>query len=175
MDAFWTWVRSCQRCVGAVPTTHAEPIVSYVTDTVPYRVSALFDRLDVDPDGKVDFDEWASGIAKEFPNLPEYAQAEVPRQFEKHALTRTQGGIVWKYLDKPHFSKMYAAFLFRNFDADNNGYLDVHEAEKALAYLSGGTQPVAIAFDPFMADKSNNDVRIHKPTFWAMYKKMMDE
>ena len=26
-------------CVGAVPTTHAEPIVSYVTDTVPYRVA----------------------------------------------------------------------------------------------------------------------------------------
>ena len=78
----------------------------------------------------------------------------MPKQFEKHALTRTQGGIVWKYLDKPHFSKMYAAFLFRTSTQTTTVISMCMRREKALAYLSGGTQPVAIAFDPSMADKS---------------------
>lgn len=163
-------VRGCQLCIGLVPVAQAEEIQNFTTDTVPYRVSMLFDRLDVDGDGRLFLDEWTTGILTEFPNLPEYARKEVPGYFAKYATTTLQGGLSLTYLDKSHFSKMYAAFLFRNFDADNNGYLDVYEAEKALGYLAEG-RDVKIGLHPSWKE---GDVRIYKPAFWAMYKTMMD-
>ena len=158
-----------QRCMR--PTAVAQPIPTFTTDSVPYHVSVLFDRWDLDHDGRLTLEEWKKALKKEFPNLPQYAKDEVPRIFAKYAQTVSEGGIDWQFVDKFHFSKLYAAFLFRNFDADNNGYLDVHECEKALEYLTEG-RPIAVALRP---EWSEVTVKIGKPAFWAMYKQMMDE
>jgi hypothetical protein len=216
MAALCTALRQLQICLGMPPVVEAELSNTFVTESVPYRVSELFDKYDVDSDGKLTLEEWTAAITTEFPDLPEYARAEVQPYFAKYAKSSSQGGLVWTFLDKPHFSKCafsiqphwnpstyilisapslsclalacllthpeidgsglfpagYAAFLFRNFDADNNGHLDLYEAEKALAYLTTGSgRPIKIALDPAWTE---GDVKVGKPAFWAMYKQMLD-
>ena len=39
------------------------------------------------------------------------------------------------YLRIRHFDRLYAQILFKNFDVNNDGYLEVPEAQKALDYI----------------------------------------
>ena len=88
---------------------------------------------------------------------------QVPELFNKYA-----GGE--GALSLPQFSKMYAAFLFRNFDADNSGYLDLEEVQEALKYLGDGV-PMQVALP---SEQATGEVRVGKPWFWFMYKRMMN-
>lgn len=131
----------------------------------PKRVRELFARFDTSGDGKLTLDELRVAIGEEFPKLPAYAKAHIEPQFDKYAICAETEPC--KYLDIPRFSIMYAAFLFRNFDADGNGVLDHAECEAALRYLANG-KPVQVA-----VPEGAEEGKVGKPWFWAMYNAMM--
>ena len=62
---------------------------------------------------------------------------------------------------------MYAAFLFRYFDENGDGALQVSECEAALSYLKGDS-PVAIA-----CPAGDAQGVVSKLDFWLMFKAMM--
>lgn len=93
--------------------------------------------------------------------MPSWAEEHIPKQFETHA---SEGG-----LDEAHFTTVYCAFLFRNFDANGDGLLDVDEAQEALKFLNGG-KPLQIAIPSEFVDKT---VGVSKAWFWMMYKELM--
>ena len=84
----------------------------------------------------------------------------MPEQFEKYAGTK-------KHLSLETFNTMYAAFLFRNFDVNGDGVLDLQEAEKALAYL--GQSPVGIALPSEALPDGPQAQKVSKLFFWQMY------
>ena len=61
---------------------------------------------------------------------------------------------------------MYAAFLFRYFDDNQDGVLQPDEAEKALAFLADG-KPTAVAVPV------GKDGLVSKLDFWLMFKAML--
>merc|ERR1712060_374561 len=110
----------------------------------------------------------------EFPQLPAYAADQIDTIFFKWAIGEDGA----KHATLAVFTTMYASFLFRNFDADGNGYLDVDEAQAALEYLSGGN-PIRVGL-PVQPDGEGHPpgeekARVGKPWFWAMYQAMMDD
>lgn len=130
------------------------------------RTQALFNKYDTDGNGWLSFDELSSALCEDFPSMPAYAREHLPVGFKQYANSDGQ-------LDIAGFMKMHAAFLFRNFDVDANGVLELSEAEAALAYFADG-QPTKIAIPP-----APNGVQIPekltvtKQWFWEMYKAMM--
>ena len=150
--------------MAAVDVSDAAPEAAFTQTSgdPPARVSTLFEKFDANSDGSLTLKELSDALELEFPKLPEYAREQVPEIFAKYA----KGGV----LNRPQFSKMYAAFLFRNFDADNNGYLDVDETQEALKYLTGGS-PMQVALP---AELTAADVKVGKAWFWQLYLSMMD-
>ena len=76
-----------------------------------------------------------------------------------------------KGLDHPSFTKVYAAFLFRNFDANGDGVLQIAEAEEALKFLSDG-KPVSVALP--VTEGQGGEKHVSKLDFWLMFKAMME-
>merc|ERR1712216_844286 len=95
------------------------------------------------------------------PNMMPTAREHIPLQFNKYA-----SGDGEKGLDKPGFTKVYAAFLFRYFDDNGDGSLQVAECEAALKYLS--CKDTAIACPP-----GNAECIVTKLDFWLMFKALM--
>ena len=84
--------------------------------------------------------ELTTALTAAFPNMPAWAMEHLPQQYEKYATGEGEA----RGLDSAAFSKLYAAFLFRYFDASQDGMLQVDECEKALAFLTDG-KPTAVA------------------------------
>ena len=135
--------------------------VDETDNAVPAKIETLFAEYDANGDGVVSEEELTSSLEKAFPDMPSWAREHIPLQYKKYASAEPPG------LDKPSFTKVYAAFLFRYFDENGDGALQVSECEKALNYLAGGNLAVAVP-----AHVQNEQV-VSKLDFWLMFKAMM--
>ena len=142
--------------VGVAPSTDA---------AVPKKIAALFETYDANKDGRISMEELTNALNSTFPNMPEWAKAHLPVQFEKYAT-----GDGEKTLDQAAFTKLYAAFLFRNFDANGDGILQIAEAEEALKFLADG-KPVAVPLP--VTEGVAGEKHVSKLDFWLMFKAMM--
>jgi hypothetical protein len=91
---------------------------------VPVRTQTLFKKYDTDGTGSMSFEELSKALCEEFPSMPEYAREHLPVGFKQYAGSNGE-------LDLNGFMKMHAAFLFRNFDVDANGVLELSEVRQA--------------------------------------------
>jgi len=116
----------------------AVAVVAPPTDnTVPEKINALFTEYDANSDGTISEQELTDSLVKAFPDMKPWAREHIPLQFAKYATGEPKG------LDLPGFTKCYAAFLFRYFDENGDGSLQVSECEAALKYLAGTDTAVA--------------------------------
>ena len=132
---------------------------------VPKKIQTLFESFDANKDGRISLEELTNALYDSFPNMPDWAKAHLPVQFEKYATGDGQ-----KTLDQAAFTKLYAAFLFRNFDANGDGILQIAEAEEALKFLADG-KPVAVPLP--VTEGVAGDKHVSKLDFWLMFKAMM--
>ena len=123
--------------VGGGPMVVAAEIAPATDNTVPEKIDALFAQYDTNGDGVISEEELASSLEKAFPDMKQWARDHIPVQFAKYASGEPKG------LDKPCFTKLYAAFLFRYFDESGDGELQVSECEQALKFLAGKDTAVA--------------------------------
>ena len=89
---------------------------------VPKKIEALFNAVDANSDGKVSLEELTNALDKAFPDMKPWAKEHIPLQWKKYAGEGAEAG-----LDKPSFSKVYAAFLF-GFDENQDGALQAAES-----------------------------------------------
>ena len=141
----------------------------------PGRVRAMFKKLDANADGSLTLDELTAGFEKEFDaKLTPHAKEAIPLIFDK--LATPDENDVGKALKIGMFSQFYAAILFKSFDADNSGVLEIEEAREALKFLTkpdaNGVQAAPIiAYPPEFTDASGE---VHLPIqwFWATFSSM---
>jgi len=109
----------------------------------PGRVRHLFKKLDIDQNGVLSLEELEVGFKTEFGQLNAHANAAVTSLFEAHATDEGSG----RGLKINVFNRFYAEILFKHFDADNNGTLQLGEAQEALKFLvkPGAEAPAAAA------------------------------
>lgn len=143
---------------------------------VPERTKRFFSKLDKNKDNRVSLAELQSGFEAEFKGqLPEHAKAAIVELFEAHAVQEEgmlSGG---KSLAPAAFNRFYAEILFRRFDANDNGVLELSEATEALKFLKktkDGVKPdVTVGFPKdFYDDKG--DLKLPKRWFFQMYQGM---
>lgn len=90
---------------------------------MPLRTRAFFSRLDKDTDNRVTLAELQLGFEREFKSgLTKHAKEAIVALFEAHAKEDGSGS---KSLKPGSFNRFYAEILFRHFDANNNGFLEV--------------------------------------------------
>lgn len=87
---------------------------------MPARTQTLFRKYDTDGTGSLSYAEVSSALCEEFPCMPTYAREHLPVGFKQYAGSNDE-------LDLAGFMKMHAGFLFRNFDVDANGVLELSE------------------------------------------------
>ena len=166
----------CMSSKGAKIPPVTGTIVAAPKDGVPARVKAVFQKFDEDKDGKLTLEEITIGFDREFKTkLPAHARDAIPELFEKHAKADGAGP---KQLGRQLFSRFYAEILFKVFDADNNGWLSLAEAQNALQYLlpkgtGGSDSAVNVAF-PADAYTPEGELRLQKAWFYQVFKSMGD-
>ena len=156
-----------------------ELISAPTRDRVPQRTKAFFHRLDRDKDNCVTLDELQAGFESEFKDgLTAHAKEAIVTLFEAHAVEVAGGlfGGTKRFLKPGSFNRFYAEILFRHFDANNNGTLDLEEAQAALRFLKkkpeGGEKPdVQVAF-PSNAYTETGELRLPKSWFFGLYQSM---
>ena len=159
---------------GVAPV--AGTLISAPKNGVPSRVKALFKKLDADGDGKLTLQELTNGFEREFKGkLAAHAKEAIPTLFEKHCKADASGV---QHLGRQLFNRFYAEILFKTFDADNNGWLSLQEAQTALQYLrrkpQDGSKPeVSVAY-PADAYTPEGELRLPKAWFLQVYKSMDD-
>ena len=127
---------------------------------VPDKINGLFAEFDANGDGAISEQELTDSLEKAFPSMKPWAREHIPLQFKKYATGEPAA------LDKPGFTKVYAAFLFRYFDENGDGALQVSECEAALKFLAG--RDTAVACPP--GDAAGV---VSKLDFWLMFKALM--
>ena len=145
---------------SAAAVAVAVEVAPTADNAVPGKIEALFGEYDTNGDGVISEVELTSSLEKAFPDMKPWAREHIPLQFQKYATGDPAG------LDKPAFTKVYAAFLFRYFDDNGDGHLQVSECEAALKFLAG--KDTAVACPP--GDAAGI---ISKLDFWLMFKAMM--
>ncbi len=148
------------------PIAEAFVVAPGADNDVPDRVKGHFTKWDTNGDGFLSQEELDAALGAAFPQMPPWAKEHVPAQFAKYAKARSEGGP--PLLDQPAFTKLFAAFLFRNFDANGDGVLDHAEAQAALTYLADG-RPITVAIPA----SASSAAGVSKAEFWAMYKAML--
>jgi len=136
---------------------------------MPRRTKAFFAKLDKDKDNRVTLTELQSGFEKEFKGqLRPHAKDAIVELFEAHAKEDAVG----KSLKPGSFNRFYAEILFRHFDANNNGTLQLEEAQEALKFLyptkDGAKPDVNVAF-PDSAKTESGEFALPKGWFFMTY------
>jgi len=137
--------------------------------TPPGRVRALFKKLDKDKSGGLSREELTSGFAAEFgvAKLADHVVKAMDENLKKYG--SAVGGK--QVITANVFSRFYAEVLFRHFDVDNSGTLELCEVQSALGYLVKGGAPPVIAYPPEHTDEKGE---VHLPInwFWATFRAM---
>ena len=136
----------------------------------------MFKRLDKDSSGGLSWDEILNGFTKEFgAELAPHVVEKMKACFDEHATS--EGWFSSKSLSIKVFSRFYAEVLFRHFDRNNDGKLQLAEMEEALAFLvkaddkDGTKPPIVVAYPPQFTDETGE---VHLPIqwFWAFFSAM---
>ena len=171
--------------MGTAVVMHGTLIKQASSDGVPQRTKAFFHKLDKDNDNCVTLEELQTGFEKEFESrggLMPHAKEAIKELFEAHAAVIGEPGLFssgQKALKPGSFNRFYAEILFRHFDANNNGYLELNEAENALRFLcknkSDGSKadPVNVVYpvDAYV----EGELRLPKSWFFSMYRGLPEE
>lgn len=168
-------------CAASAPTDEKTAavvgeLVSTRSTQPAARVRATFRKLDKDNSGKISLEELTSGLEQDIcgdgGTLPAHAKMAISELFEAHAKEYPGTLMKYKALPSGSFARFYAEILFRKFDANNNGTLQLDEAQEALKFLkpkSGdGSRPdVHVAFPP--SAYVDGELRLPWSWFWAMF------
>lgn len=145
-----TWLASWLLANKPPPPARPPPVIASLVaappelgDNVPKRVLALFSALDTDHDGVLSKAELVAGIDEEFAEFSAATRQLVPALFDTHV--DTVAG-----MDVQLFTSTYASVVFDIFDANHDGYLQLEEAHRALAWVQArsSAEPMAFAFPP---------------------------
>ena len=141
------------------------------------RVRATFRKLDTDKSGKLSLEELTSGLEQDIcgegGTLPPHAKEAITTLFEAHAKEYPGTLMSYKALPSGSFARFYAEILFRKFDANNNGTLQLDEAQEALKFLKpksgtdGSRADVHVAFP--QSAYVDGELRLPWSWFWAMF------
>lgn len=142
----------------------------------PGRVRHMFKKLDANNDGFLSLDELLIGFEREFEKigggLAPHAKDAISELFEEHAKTDDTHG---KVLKIGQFARFYAVILFKHFDADNSGKLDLEEATAALKFLSkpsSDSSQLQVAFPPQAYDEAGGVKPLPFAWFWSTFRAM---
>ena len=132
----------------------------------PGRVRFAFKKLDADNSGGVDLDELKTGLAKEFgvDELAPHVIAAMEEKYNLHAEEKDGK----KVLTAKVFGRYFCEVMFRHFDKDNSGTLELAEVQEALKFLvkpdaDGNKVAPIIAFPPELTTESGE---VHLPISW---------
>jgi len=141
----------------------------------PGRVRHLFKKLDVDGSGALCFEEIEKGLANEF-GVDALAPHVLEKLQEAFAKVKTTDDSEEDVLSAKFFGRFYAEALFRHFDKDDSGTLELAEFQEALGHLvkpkADGTKDLpVVAFPPEVTDEKGE---VHLPVswFWSTFKSM---
>lgn len=162
------------------PTPSAPSVASFVAPATatmpPGRVRRMFKSLDKDASGGLSETELLKGFAAEFEVATRpYVTAKIREVFAKVATPDVAGG---NSLKPGLFSRFYCEVIFHHFDANENGTLQLAEAQAALAYLvkpdTNGAQQsqLVAAFSPHFTDDTTGEVRLPIQWFWKLFSAM---
>ena len=135
----------------------------------------LYTTLDVDKSGTLSWDELKTGFAKHFnvDALAEHVEAKMREAFDKVAKPDASGTMA---LGKGVFSRFYAEVLFRHFDKDNSGTLQLAEFQEALGHMvkpnADGTKTLPIIAFPESCRDETGEVHLPVKWFWATFAAM---
>jgi hypothetical protein len=136
------------------------------TGMPPGRVRFAFKKLDADNSGGVDLDELKTGLAKEFgvDELAPHVIAAMEEKYNLHAEEKDGK----KVLTAKVFGRYFCEVMFRHFDKDNSGTLELAEVQEALKFLvkpdaDGNKVAPIIAFPPELTTESGE---VHLPISW---------
>ena len=96
----------------------------------PGRVRFMFKKYDTDDDGRLSLDELIAGFQTELKvgSLAPHVMDKLKECFEKVATAGDDGGA--KAIERKHFARFYAEIMFRHFDKDNSGTLELAEVQE---------------------------------------------
>ena len=141
----------------------------------PGRVRHLFKKLDTDRSNGLDFEELTIGFTKEFnvAALAPHVMRQMRACFQMAATTDTDGTMSLKI---NVFSRFYCEVLFRHFDADDSGDLQLAEVAAALKFLTkpnaqGEQTTPVVAYPPEFTD-AHGEVHLPISWFWNYFKSM---
>ena len=142
----------------------------------PGRVRFMFKKYDTDDDGRLSLDELIAGFQTELKvdSLAPHVMDKLKECFEKVATAGDDGGA--KAIERKHFARFYAEIMFRHFDKDNSGTLELAEVQEALKHLvkpdaDGNRVMPVVAYPPEFTD-DKGEVRLPMSWFWLTFSAM---
>ena len=132
----------------------------------------MFKTLDKDSSGGLTEAELLTGFAAEFKveALTDHVISTIKETFAKVATADAADG---KSLKPGLFSRFYCEVIFNHFDTNQNGTLQVAEAQAALAYMNkAGNEPLYVAFPPQFSDAASGELRLPIQWFWKLFSAM---
>jgi len=132
----------------------------------PARVRYLFKKLDTDNSGGLSLDELRTGFCSDLKvdALADHVTKRMEDMFEKHAVSKDGGE---KALSAKVFARFYCDVLFRHFDKDNSGTLELAEVQEALKHMVKPNED-GVKVAPIVAfpDEFKKDGEVHLPLQW---------
>ena len=135
----------------------------------PGRVQRAYKKLDADSNMSLTLKELQKGLDAEFGGLSAAAAAAVPALFTAHAEQTAHGGVA---IPIGKFSRFYAEIMFKHFDSDGNGMLQVEEAQKAFAHLIKPGTGVGMPTIPGNYLKEGGKLYLTLKGFWQIFTAM---
>ena len=162
--------RLLAQCLQKPPTAEPGTLLKPADRTrPPGRVRHAFKQMDVNRSGGLTLEELKAGMAKELgaDELAPHVFQAMEYEFLVHADDREDGV---KVLTAKVFSRYYCEVLFRHFDKNNNGVLELAEVHEALKFLvkpdADGNQVMPVIVFPPEYCRLDGEVKLPISWFW---------